>query len=95
MSTIRLGTAVLVAVLMIASSSSADAACGDKGGPGYRDKNGKCQSWEALGRVCGSPPTTRCTPEKVAPEAGGGAQEGDDIQEKKKRRHEEIRSRGP
>lgn len=45
----------------------AAAACGDRGGPGYRGPDGKCLSWAALGRVCGTPPTTRC-----AYEGGGG-----------------------
>ena len=77
---------IILAALVV--STLAEAACGDRGGPGYRGPDGKCLSWEALGRVCGSPPTTRCTPENVAPEAGSGAQKGDDIQGMKKRHHE-------
>lgn len=55
--------AALFAVLF---SASAAATCGTKGGPGYRGPNGKCVSWSALGRVCGSPPTTRCAAEATA-----------------------------
>src|SRR5579862_464592 len=43
--------------------------CGTLGGPGYRDPDGKCVSWESLGRVCGDPPTTRCQRECVVPNA--------------------------
>jgi len=88
MSAIRLSTAILVAVLMAISSTFANAACGDRGGPGYRGPDGKCQSWEALGRMCGSPPTTRCTPENVASEAGSAAQKGGEIHGMKKRQHD-------
>jgi len=42
--------------------------CGCKGGPGYRAPNGRCVGWVDIGRVCGSPPTLRCTPE--LPNAG-------------------------
>ncbi len=34
--------------------------CGCKGGPGFRDPNKQCVSYEKLDSVCGSPPTTRC-----------------------------------
>jgi len=37
--------------------------CGCRGGPGYRGPNGKCVGWDQLTRVCGNPPTTRCTKE--------------------------------
>lgn len=43
--------------------------CGCKGGPGYRGPNGKCVGWKALNKVCGSPPTTRCTAEGPALQA--------------------------
>lgn len=35
--------------------------CGCRGGPGYRMPNGKCAGRRALRRVCGDPPSTRCT----------------------------------
>lgn len=47
-------------------AQSSLAACGDNGGPGYRTQSGKCVGWEALARQCGNPPSTKCTPERVA-----------------------------
>ena len=38
---------------------------GCKGGPGYRGPDGNCVGWKALNKVCGTPPTTKCTPEQV------------------------------
>lgn len=35
--------------------------CGSRGGPGYRAPNGKCIGWAQLNKVCGNPPTTRCS----------------------------------
>jgi hypothetical protein len=75
-------------VTLVAATSSPEAACGDRGGPGCRGPDGKCVSWEALGRICGSPPSTRCTCEKIAPDADDAAGKGQDIQEQKKRQHE-------
>jgi hypothetical protein len=75
-------------VALVAVTSFAEAACGDRGGPGYRGPDGKCVSWEALGRACGSPPSTRCTGEKIAPDADDAAGKGQGIQEQKKRQHE-------
>jgi hypothetical protein len=81
-------------VALLAATSSAEAACGDRGGPGFRDpKNGKCVSWEALGRVCGCPPSTLCTPEKTAPEAEDGACKGQDINDQKNRQHDAIKNK--
>lgn len=37
-------------------------------GPGYRAPDGRCVGWADIGRKCGSPPTTLCTPE--GPNAG-------------------------
>jgi len=59
----------IIVLVLAAFGSAALAACGTRGGPGYRDSNGKCVGWESLCRVCGSPPETRCTPERVAPGA--------------------------
>lgn len=43
--------------------------CGCKGGPGYRKPNGDCVSWKQIFTVCGSPPSTCCTPEITDPRA--------------------------
>jgi hypothetical protein len=83
--------AIAAFVTLVAATSFAEAACGDRGGPGYRGPDGKCVSWEALGRVCGSPPSARCTGEKIAPEADDAADKGKGIQEQKKRQHETPR----
>jgi hypothetical protein len=56
--------------------------CGCRGGPGYRGPDGNCVGWKVLSRVCGTPPTTRCTPELVnsgqptKPKRGAGAADG-------------------
>ena len=81
-------------VALVAATSFAEATCGDLGGPGYRGPNRKCVGWEALGRVCGCPPSTRCIAEKTAPDADEAACKGDDIQKDKDRQHDTIRS-GP
>src|SRR4051812_2625686 len=52
------------------------AACGDNGGPGFRNQAGKCVGWEALARQCGNPPTAKCTPERVASGAENAAANG-------------------
>jgi hypothetical protein len=81
-------------VSLVAATSVAEATCGDSGGPGYRGPNNKCVGWEAIGRVCGCPPTTRCTPEKPAPNANDAACKGNEIQEYKNLQHDEIQRRG-
>jgi hypothetical protein len=43
---------------------------------GYRGPDGKCVGWENIGRVCGSPPTTRCTAEITNPGEGDAADYG-------------------
>jgi hypothetical protein len=48
--------------------SEACSGCGCRGGPGYRAPDGRCVGWADIGRKCGSPPETRCTPE--GPNAG-------------------------
>ena len=35
--------------------------CGCKGGPGYRGPDGRCVGFKALAKVCGDPPSLRCT----------------------------------
>lgn len=47
-------------------SPTVHAACGDRGGPGFRNASGKCVGWDRLASTCGTPPTLRCTYE------GGG-----------------------
>jgi len=51
-----------------ATPANACSGCGCRGGPGYRGPNGRCVSWANIGRVCGSPPSERCSPE--GPNAG-------------------------
>ena len=84
---------IVALVALVAATSFAEAACGDRGGPGYRGPDGNCLSWERLGRVCGSPPETRCTPEKPAPGAPGGANKGQEIQDLKNRQHDTIKNK--
>lgn len=60
----RVGLAA--AVLLHANAVEAASGCGSRGGPGYRGPNGRCVGWGQLGRVCGSPPTTKCTSEAIA-----------------------------
>jgi hypothetical protein len=81
-------------VALVAATSVAEATCGERGGPGYRGPDRKCVGWEALGRVCGCPPSTRCTPEQTAPNADEAACKGDDIQKDKELQHETIQRRG-
>jgi hypothetical protein len=61
-------------------SHEAQAACGDRGGPGYRAPNGRCVSWAEIGRVCGSPPSKNCVAELPTPDAEKAAREGADIE---------------
>jgi hypothetical protein len=56
-----------------------EAACGTRGGPGYRGPDGKCVSWAGIGRVCGNPPSLRCTAENTQPEAPDAAKRGNEI----------------
>jgi len=89
----RMLIAALVA--LVAATSFAEATCGERGGTGYRGPNRKCVGWEELGRVCGCPPTTRCTPEQTAPKAEEAACKGDDIQRDKDEQHNTITSGHP
>jgi len=52
------------------------AECGDRGGPGYRGPSGLCVGWADIGKTCGNPPTTGCTPEKVATGSADAADHG-------------------
>ena len=64
--------AFLIAVLTVAlwpvAEAHACSGCGCRGGPGYRGPNGRCVGWSDIGRTCGDPPSTQCTPE--GPNAG-------------------------
>jgi hypothetical protein len=61
---------VTLLILLHFAPSDAFAACGERGGPGYRAPNGRCVEWAEIEKVCGNPPTT-CAPEMVvnAPKA--------------------------
>lgn len=67
---------LVLSALSVFSAQGAAAACGDNGGPGYRNQAGKCVGWEALARQCGNPPSTKCTPERVATGAESAASSG-------------------
>lgn len=54
--------------------------CGDRGGPGYRGPAGICVSWAELGRVCGTPPETKCRAENTAVGSQEAADHGAKIQ---------------
>lgn len=64
---------LLLAPILFAFCAEAFATCGEKGGPGYRGPDGHCVGWASLHRVCGSPPSTSCTPEMVAEGTGADA----------------------
>jgi hypothetical protein len=59
---------ILGAILWPIAGTQACSGCGCRGGPGYRGPNGRCVGWSDIGRTCGDPPSTRCTPE--GPNAG-------------------------
>lgn len=77
--------AVTFAGLLAVTPALAD--CGDRGGPGYRGPNGKCVGWAEMARICGSPPTTKCKAESVAPGSDDAAGHGAEI--------EKLRSKSP
>jgi hypothetical protein len=56
------------------------AECGARGGPGYRGPNGQCVGWASIGKVCGDPPTTHCTPEHTSEKAPDAAKKGIEIE---------------
>jgi hypothetical protein len=71
-------TAIALVALALPSQALAD--CGDRGGPGYRGPAGKCVSWAEIGRVCGSPPETKCRAENTAAGSQEAADHGAKIQ---------------
>lgn len=64
---------MLILSLAMMLSAEAEAACGTRGGPGYRGPNGRCVGWADIGRTCGSPPEQRCIAEYSNPNAGVAA----------------------
>lgn len=78
----------LFIIVQLLHAPSAFAACGDNGGPGYRNQSGKCVGWEALARQCGNPPSTKCTPERVAEDSGEAAAKGAAIRTLMDRSHD-------
>lgn len=76
---IRAGIQIGLLVGLCALPPSAFAACGDRGGPGFRGPDGKCVGWAALARVCGNPPSTRCAAEVVQSGADEAAEQGSKI----------------
>ena len=73
-------TVLCVGMVILARAQDAFAACGSKGGPGYRAPNGRCVAWAEIGRICGKPPTTRCTAEIAHENAPDAADHGDKIE---------------
>jgi hypothetical protein len=73
----RLPLIVIAAVLVLISlAEAAQRGCGSRGGPGYRGPDGKCVGWAEIARVCGTPPTSRCSQEKVSVGADEEAERG-------------------
>jgi hypothetical protein len=66
----------IAAALCLLLAGQAIAACGDKGGPGYRAPSGRCVGWADIGKTCGNPPTTRCAVENAASGAEAAADLG-------------------
>jgi hypothetical protein len=91
----RLSVIFVVLVVALAAVQPAQAKCGTRGGPGYRNQAGNCVGWESLARQCGKPPTTRCIPEDVAEGADDAIDKGIDIQSLKERSHQKNRAPEP
>jgi hypothetical protein len=66
---------------MLAATFHASAECGERGGPGYRGPDGHCVGWANIGKICGSPPTTHCTPERAHENAPAASEHGKAIEE--------------
>jgi hypothetical protein len=88
----NIGLVALAAAPLILSCQPAWPACGQNGGPGYRNSSGKCVGWEALARQCGSPPTTKCSAELVAEGAADAASKGKSIRALMQDAHEKAKS---
>lgn len=87
----NLALAALATAALVLGAKPALSACGQNGGPGYRNSSGKCVGWEALARQCGNPPTTKCTPELVADGAGEAANKGQSIRSLMQGAHEKAK----
>jgi predicted small lipoprotein YifL len=83
-------TAILSLLILVGVQTASYATCGTKGGPGYREPNGKCAGWAELGKVCGCPPSTGCTAEQASPEAEKAACMGKDIDKMKEKAHKAV-----
>jgi hypothetical protein len=70
----------VAALAALALPFHASAECGERGGPGYRGPNGQCVGWANIGKICGSPPTTHCTPERANPNALPASEHGQEIE---------------
>jgi hypothetical protein len=81
-------TAIILLLMLLAVPAPAYAKCGTQGGPGYRGPDGNCKGWAELGRVCGCPPSTRCTAEQAHPDAEKAACMGKDIDTMKQKAHD-------
>ena len=62
-------TAAITLLIVLAIQAPAHATCGTKGGPGYRGPDGHCVAWPNLRQTCGCPPSNKCSPEQVDPNA--------------------------
>lgn len=78
--TVAVAVAAIIAFLAIIQQAEACEGCGCRGGPGYRGPNGRCVSWAQIGRICGSPPTSRCVAEGPNAGADEAARQGQTIQ---------------
>jgi hypothetical protein len=61
-------TLIAAVVFLLVGSGTVDAACGTRGGPGYRHA-GKCVGWDQLVSSCKCKTTTTCVREDADPEA--------------------------
>jgi hypothetical protein len=88
--TVRAAAIIIASFIALLAPVQAHATCGMRGGPGYRGPSGDCVGWVSIARICGCPPATRCTPERVAPGADDAAKLGCKILEMKRRAHHEA-----
>jgi len=86
-----MGLRIALAAILCGVPGVAIAACGDRGGPGYRGPDGRCVGWASLARVCGSPPSQRCTAERGQPEADVAAEHGSKIRRFMEEAHERAK----